>query len=239
MGWKQLLRGVIGRALNATVDAALQSKTPKSSAPNHPNEVKPKPHVAKPKPPTQPKPKGHSPKSEHGPKHNFPQGHTAHTHPGHPHDHSTSFYMGKGTVERPEGNRTYVLAHDRPLPHFTYDPEPDNDADPGEVVWTWVPYHEDENVGKDRPVLVVGRYNKHLLAVQLTSKDHDRDRQKENREGRYWIDVGEGAWDKNRRDSEARVDRVLLIRPQDVRRIGAKLDEDIFNAVTAEIAKHW
>jgi len=47
-------------------------------------------------------------------------------------------------------------------------------ANPGEVVWTWVPFEENDGRGKDRPVLVVavepaGTY----LAVQLTSKDHD------------------------------------------------------------------
>ena len=29
------------------------------------------------------------------------------------------------------------------LAHTSYDPDPDGDADPGEVVWTWVPYEED------------------------------------------------------------------------------------------------
>ena len=32
-----------------------------------------------------------------------------------------------------------------------YTPEMDGDADPGEVVWAWVPYEEDPNRGKDRP----------------------------------------------------------------------------------------
>ena len=32
----------------------------------------------------------------------------------------------------------------------------DGDADPGEVVWTWVPYQEDSSVGKDRPAVVIG-----------------------------------------------------------------------------------
>jgi hypothetical protein len=50
----------------------------------------------------------------------------------------------------------------------------DGVPDPGEVVWTWVPFEENDGRGKDRPVLVVavesaGTY----LAVQLTSKDHD------------------------------------------------------------------
>lgn len=146
---------------------------------------------------------------------------------------------GKGVTQRPEGNRTYEFSHQQPLPNFTYDPQPDDDADPGEVVWAWVPYQEDDSIGKDRPVLVVGRHNRQLLAVQLTSKDHNRDRQQENQEGRYWIDIGTGEWDQRRRESEARVDRLLIMRPGDVRRMGARLDEPIFWQVIAEIRAHW
>lgn len=36
----------------------------------------------------------------------------------------------------------------------TYSPEMDGDADPGEVVWAWVPYEENDGRGKDRPVVV-------------------------------------------------------------------------------------
>ena len=35
-----------------------------------------------------------------------------------------------------------------------YAPDLDGDADPGEVVWAWVPYEEDPTQVKDRPVLV-------------------------------------------------------------------------------------
>ena len=38
-----------------------------------------------------------------------------------------------------------------------YSPSLDGDADPGEVVWTWVPYEEDPTQGKDRPVVIIGR----------------------------------------------------------------------------------
>ena len=42
-------------------------------------------------------------------------------------------------------------------------------------MWTWVPFEEDNSVGKDRPVLLVGSDGDWLLAVMLTSKDHDHD----------------------------------------------------------------
>ena len=38
-----------------------------------------------------------------------------------------------------------------------YRPRDDGAADPGEIVWAWVPYDEGDGRGKDRPVLVIGR----------------------------------------------------------------------------------
>lgn len=112
-------------------------------------------------------------------------------------------------------------------------------ADPGEVVWTWVPYEEDHSQGKDRPVLIVGREGRWLLALPLTSKDHDLDAAQESRAGRFWVDIGSGDWDRSRRESEARVDRVIRVNPKAVRRIGARLDADRFAAVADGIRRHW
>ena len=92
-------------------------------------------------------------------------------------------------------------------------PLDDDRADPGEIVWAWVPFEEDHNQGKDRPVLVIGRRDGLLLALMLTSKDHDRDAADEARYGRSWVDLGTGAWDRQGRPSEVRVDRVLQLDP--------------------------
>ncbi|WWF06961.1 type II toxin-antitoxin system PemK/MazF family toxin [Janibacter terrae] len=111
-------------------------------------------------------------------------------------------------------------------------PTPDDPTpSPGEVVWTWVPYEEDHTQGKDRPVLLVGRDGEWLLGLQLTSADHDLDAEQEAAEGRRWIDVGAGAWDGRGRPSEARINRVLRVDPEQVRRDGAVLDERVFAAV--------
>src|SRR5439155_9911664 len=117
-----------------------------------------------------------------------------------------------------------------------YAPHPDDGvADPGEVVWTWVPFEEDFSRGKDRPVLVVGWDEPFLLALILTSKDHDRDAADEARWGRVWLDIGSGLWDREHRNSEVRLDRVLRIDPQQVRREGAVIGEDLFNQVAAQL----
>jgi hypothetical protein len=108
-----------------------------------------------------------------------------------------------------------------------YAPSPDGNPDPGEVVWTWVPFEEDHTRGKDRPVLLVGSHGQYLLGVMLTSKDHA----KGHRYGRDYVDVGTGGWDRQGRPSEAKIDRVLRIRPQDIRREGAVIGVGPFNLV--------
>ena len=50
------------------------------------------------------------------------------------------------------------------------------------------------------------------LGLMLTSQDHDRDAADEARWGRHWMDVGTGGWDRERRPSEVRLDRLLLPR---------------------------
>lgn len=116
---------------------------------------------------------------------------------------------------------------------ISYDPHPDGSPDPGEVVWAWVPYEEDNGQGKDRPVLLIGRRGAQLLALMLTSKDHDRDGADEAAHGRHWMDVGSGDWDRERRPSEVRLDRLLVVEPAVVRREGAALDPETFAAVLA------
>ncbi len=120
-------------------------------------------------------------------------------------------------------------------PDLGYTPHPDGRPDPGEVVWTWVPYEEDRSRGKDRPVLLVGRDGPWLLGVPLTSKDHDRDMEQERQAGRLWCDVGSGAWDSRGRPSEARVDRIVRVDPTGIRREGAVLSQPVFDQVAAAI----
>jgi hypothetical protein len=119
-------------------------------------------------------------------------------------------------------------------PDVEYRPRADGRADPGEVVWAWVPYDEGDGRGKDRPVLVIGRRGSELLGLMLTSKDHDRDAADEARFGRIWTDVGSGDWDARRRPSEVRLDRLLVLDPAGVRREGAALDRQRFDRVVAE-----
>jgi hypothetical protein len=124
----------------------------------------------------------------------------------------------------------------------SYQPELDGEPAPGEIVWCWVPYEEDPTQGKDRPVLLIGRREidgvEHLAGLFLTSKDHDRDAEEEARYGRYWMDVGTGAWDTEGRPSEVRLDRLIMLREADIRREGAIMPRALFDQVVAE-ARKW
>lgn len=115
-----------------------------------------------------------------------------------------------------------------------YAPDPDGEPDPGEIVWTWVPYEEDHSRGKDRPVLVVGHDGAWLLGLMLTSRDHDT---RPDRRGETWMDLGSGDWDPQRRPSEVRTDRVLRLDPAAVRREGAVLDRRRFERVAESLRR--
>ena len=107
---------------------------------------------------------------------------------------------------------------------WEYSPELDRDADPGEIVWTWVAFEENAHVGKDRPVAVVGRADDgRLVALMLSSKEHDGDR--------GWISIGTGPWDKEGRESWVRRDRVLAVHAEAVRREGAVMPRTTYEAI--------
>ena len=120
---------------------------------------------------------------------------------------------------------------------ISYCPDLDGDADPGEVVWGWIPYEDDHSKGKDRPSLVIGRDGRWLLVLMLTSKDKDRSDGAENRH-EIWVDIGSGPWDRERRPSEVRVDRVIRLAEGAVRREGAILDEKRFETVAAAVRRN-
>jgi hypothetical protein len=107
---------------------------------------------------------------------------------------------------------------------LVYAPQLDGQADPGEIVWTWVAYEDDPRQGKDRPVLVVARQSRTLFGLMLSSQG-ERDGQ------RHWLALGSGAWDSEDRPSWVRLDRVLTMREDGIRREGAVLDRARFDRV--------
>ena len=122
----------------------------------------------------------------------------------------------------------------RDMINFEYSPSLDGDADPGEIVWTWVPFEEDHSQGKDRPVILVGRDGEYLLALMMTSKDHNN---REHADSNY-LDIGSGPWDPQGRASEVKLNRVIRVRPDAMRREGAIMSEDTFRLIERAWTRH-
>jgi hypothetical protein len=111
---------------------------------------------------------------------------------------------------------------------LVYAPDLDGRADPGEIVWTWVVYEDDPTKGKDRPVLVVGRDRATLLGLMLSSQEH-------HRTDTNWVGIGRGSWDYESRESWVRLDRVLDVPEEGIRREGAILAQETFEVVAARL----
>ncbi len=111
---------------------------------------------------------------------------------------------------------------------LVYAPDLNGRADPGEVVWTWVAYADDPSRGKDRPVLVVGRDQHTLLGLMLSSQQHHGD-------DPNWVGIGSGSWDNADRPSWVRLDRVLDVPEEGIRREGAILERAAFEMVAAKL----
>ena len=113
-----------------------------------------------------------------------------------------------------------------------YTPARDGEPDPGEIVWTWVPYEERDGRGKDRPVAIVASSGAgDFLAVQLTSKPHDGDRD--------FVALGVGGWDAEGRPSWARIDRVFRVRADGMRREAASLDPVRYARLTRALGERY
>ena len=130
------------------------------------------------------------------------------------------------TAGRPVTRNSVPTAHR--ARKVMYAPDLDGRADPGEIVWTWVVYEDDPTRGKDRPVLVVGRDRSVLLGLMLSSQtDRDGDRN--------WVGIGSGTWDYEGRPSWVRLDRVLDVPEEGIRREGAILDEQTFELIATRL----
>lgn len=114
-----------------------------------------------------------------------------------------------------------------------YSPVTDGDPDPGEIVWTWVPFEERDGRGKDRPVLIVAAAPcGGFLAVQLTSKPHD------GHDGDF-VSLGVGPWDAQGRASWVNIDRVFRVQADGMRREAAALDAVRFTTVASALQNRY
>lgn len=133
-----------------------------------------------------------------------------------------------GEDPRPARGVVREIRSPREAATLAYSPDLDGLADPGEIVWAWVPYEEDPSRGKDRPLLVVGRAGRRLLALMLSSRGED---------GPEWLELG--VWGRDGRVSHLRLDRVFVLDEGDIRREGAVLDGDRFARVAARLMRTY
>jgi PemK-like, MazF-like toxin of type II toxin-antitoxin system len=134
------------------------------------------------------------------------------------------------TAGRPVTNNSVPTA--QRARKLVYAPDLDGRADPGEIVWTWVVYEDDPTRGKDRPVLVVGRDRSTLLGLMLSSQEH-------HRSDPDWVSIGSGSWDYEARASWVRLDRVLDVPEEGIRREGAVLERAVFEVVAARLRAEY
>jgi hypothetical protein len=134
------------------------------------------------------------------------------------------------TAGRPITQNSVPTAHR--ARRVVYAPDLDGRADPGEIVWTWVVYEDDPTRGKDRPVLVVGRDQRTLLGLMLSSQDR-------HRADNQWVAIGSGDWDHEGRPSFVRLDRVLDVPEEGIRREGAILEQERFELVATRLRAEY
>ncbi|PCE13893.1 PemK domain-containing protein [Microbacterium sp. SZ1] len=113
-----------------------------------------------------------------------------------------------------------------------YAPDRDGAPDAGEIIWTWVPYEENDGRGKDRPLLVIGRQSANrVYAVRMTSRPHDGDRD--------YLSIGAGEWDSQRRESWVDIEQLYSVHETGLRREAAVLDRTRYGRVTAALSRRY
>ena len=82
---------------------------------------------------------------------------------------------------------------------------------------------------------MAGAVQEIVASVEMLSSQTDRDGQ------RHWMALGPGDWDRSARPSWVRLDRVLEVDEDGIRREGAILPRDRFDAVARELRAeyHW
>jgi hypothetical protein len=113
-----------------------------------------------------------------------------------------------------------------------YSPSRNDIPNAGEVIWTWVPYEENDGRGKDRPVLVIGRQSAdRVYAVRMTSKAHDGDRD--------FLSIGSGDWDSRGRESWVDIEQLYSVHHEGMRREAAVLDRTRYDRVAQALTRRY
>jgi len=145
--------------------------------------------------------------------------------------------LGLQTDFRPEAVRAAasairVEATERMSRNIYYAPDMDGQAEPGEVVWIWAPSDGPDMPPRERAMLVIGR-DRHTILGLLISPNP------KHAGAETWLDIGAGEWDASGRQCWIRLDRVLEVSEQGVRRQGALFPQRRFERIANRLRNHY
>ncbi|MBY0443175.1 MAG: type II toxin-antitoxin system PemK/MazF family toxin [Mycobacteriaceae bacterium] len=130
------------------------------------------------------------------------------------------------TAGRPVTNISFPTAQRART--LIYAPNLTGRTNPGEVVWTWVSNDGNPAGGQDCPVLVVGREHRILLGLLIShTAEHANDSD--------FVEIDSSSWDYENKPSWIRLDRVLDVPEESIRREGTILPRDIFEVVASRL----
>ena len=127
---------------------------------------------------------------------------------------------------RPARTKVFPTA-DIPRSIF-YAPDMDGQAEPGEVVWFYVP----ATPLRERSMLVVGRDRQDVLGLLISSNDDHADDD-------AWLPIGSGEWKTTGEPCWVRLDKTLAIPETDLRRRGALFPPRRFDRIADHLRKHF
>ncbi|MDY3126576.1 MAG: type II toxin-antitoxin system PemK/MazF family toxin [Corynebacterium sp.] len=113
-------------------------------------------------------------------------------------------------------------------------PDMDGAADSGEVVWVWAPTDGTNAPPSERAILVVGRTRTTVLGLLISPNPVHADED-------TWLEIGSGEWDESGRQCWIRLDRVLEVSEEQVRRQGILFPPRRFERIANNLRStyHW
>lgn len=159
---------------------------------------------------------------------------------GSPLDHGLSRInerLGLHSDQQPEAARAAaynirVEATERVSRNIYYAPDMDGQAEPGEVVWIWAPSDGADAPPRERAMLVIGRDRHTILGLLISPNPRHAGAES-------WLDIGAGEWDPAGRQCWVRLDRVLEVSEQGVRRQGALFPQRRFDRIATRLRNHY
>ena len=115
-----------------------------------------------------------------------------------------------------------------------FTPDMDGQADSGEVVWVWVPAEGKQAPPRERAILVVGRTRTTVMGLLISpNPKHALDD--------AWLEIGSGEWDESGCDCWVRLDRLLEVSEEQVRRQGTLFPQRRFERIANRLRAryHW